>query len=64
MDFLIRDEGSVDLGDKPGKKEGNIGFTSYHIIHAGEVSLIYISCLFTSIIAHDTVALRTYDLSG
>ena len=40
---------------KPSKKDGNKGFTSDHIIYAGEVFLTHISCLFNSIIVHGTV---------
>jgi hypothetical protein len=35
-----------------------IGFTCDQIIHAGEVLLVHMSCLFTSIIVHGTVADR------
>ena len=45
---------------KPGKKEGNIGFTSDHIIHAGEVFLTHISCLFTSIIVYTVLLLIAF----
>jgi hypothetical protein len=41
---------------KPAKKEGDIGLTFDHIIRVGDDFLIHISCLFTSIIVHGTVA--------
>jgi exonuclease III len=40
---------------KSGKKEGSTGFTSDHIVHAGDDFLTHISCLFTSIIVHGSV---------